>query len=102
MRVILFFDLPVVKKSERRAYTRFRKYLIQEGYIMLQFSVYCKILNNRESAEKHIQAIKKEVPNNGNVRVLMVTEKQYASMEFIVGGRSRQETVVTIEPLLEL
>ena len=102
MRVILFFDLPVKKKRDRLAYSRFRRHLIKEGYIMLQYSVYSKILNNREAAIKHIQNIKKNVPNNGNIRVMLITEKQYSSMELIIGGKSRQETEVTVEPFIEL
>ena len=49
MRLILFFDLPMTTKEEVKIYTRFRKYLIKNGYMMMQFSVYCKIFPNREA-----------------------------------------------------
>ena len=57
MRLILMFDLPMVTKKEKRVYTRFRKSLIQNGYIMMQFSIYSKIFNNRESADNHIKQL---------------------------------------------
>ncbi len=60
MRLILFFDLPVVSKEDRRIYATFRKYLIKNGYIMIQFSVYCKIFANREAAVKHVSILQKK------------------------------------------
>ena len=58
MRLVLFFDLPVKTKEDRRNYARFRKYLIQNGYLMMQYSVYCKIFANRDAAIKHIATFK--------------------------------------------
>lgn len=60
MRLILFFDLPVVSKEDRRIYATFRKYLIKNGYIMMQYSVYCKIFANREAAVKHVNVLPKK------------------------------------------
>lgn len=89
MRLILFFDLPVVSKEDRRIYATFRKYLIKNGYIMMQYSVYCKIFANREAAVKHVNILQRNVPQKGQIRILLVTEKQYAKIEIIVGGKSR-------------
>lgn len=102
MRVILFFDLPMNTKKDRRQYNQFRKQLIKKGYIMMQFSVYCKVLNNREAANKHVTSLEKVLPTTGQVRIMVVTEKQYASMIVAVGGKSQQEELVTVEPFLEL
>lgn len=79
------FDLPVVTASERKEYTRFRKYLIKSGYMMLQESIYCKLAQNTTSAESMIQNIRKNKPKEGLVQVLKITEKQYAKMEYIIG-----------------
>ena len=46
MRVIVFFDLPSVTVAERKEYLRFRKFLLSDGYIMMQESVYCKLALN--------------------------------------------------------
>lgn len=89
MRILVMFDLPVITSSERKEYTRFRKYLIKSGFIMLQESVYCKLTPNSTLADAVIENVRKNKPEKGLVQVLRVTEKQYAKMEFIVGeGRT--------------
>lgn len=102
MRLILFFDLPVVSKEDRRIYATFRKYLIKNGYIMMQYSVYCKIFANREAAVKHVNILQRNVPQKGQIRILLVTEKQYAKIEIIVGGKSNQEQVVNSDAFIKL
>lgn len=89
MRILVMFDLPVVTSAERREYTRFRKYLIKSGFLMVQESIYCKMSPNSTLADAVIENIRKNKPEKGLVQVLRVTEKQYAKMEFIVGeGKS--------------
>lgn len=102
MRLILLFDLPMVTKSEVKIYSKFRKYLIKSGYLMMQYSVYCKIFNNRDAVENHIDILKRQVPNQGQIRIMMVTEKQYANIDIIVGGKSIQESSIGVEPFLKL
>lgn len=102
MRIILFFDLPMVTKKDIKIYTRFRKQLIQEGYIMMQFSVYCKLFANRESANQHLLRIRKDMPKNGQVRAMLVTEKQYARIEILTGDISKQEAITKVEGMLVL
>lgn len=102
MRLIVFFDLPVQTKKQVRIYNRFRKFLISKGYLMLQYSVYSKILNNRDSAQKHIEVVKKNCPQEGQIRILLLTEKQYARMEIIIGGKSKSEEIITIDPFVHL
>ena len=100
MRIILFFDLPMITEDDKRIYTRFRKELVRNGYMMLQFSVYSKICTNREAAVNNILKIKKNVPEKWSIRILLVTEKQYAKMEIILGGKSKIENIITIDPLI--
>lgn len=102
MRLVLFFDLPMSTKDEIRVYTHFRKYLIKNGYLMMQFSVYCKIFPKREAAVNHINILKKNIPKNGQIRLLLVTEKQYSKIEIIVGGVSNQEKVVSSNSFIKL
>lgn len=85
MRILVMFDLPVTTAAERRAYTLFRKYLLKNGFLMLQESVYCKIAQNPVAADSIIDAVCKNKPPTGLVQLLRVTEKQYAKMEYIVG-----------------
>ncbi len=85
MRVIVMFDLPVLKESERRAYRYFRKFLIKNGFLMLQESIYCKLAQNSTAADTIIENIKRNKPDSGLVQLLKITERQYAKMEYIVG-----------------
>ena len=87
MRIIVFFDLPVVKPEQRREYTRFRKYLIKNGFIMMQESVYCKLALNGTSSDLILDRLRKNKPLEGIVQVLVITEKQYSKMEFITGEK---------------
>ena len=100
MRMLLFFDLPVKTKKERRIYGRFRKVLIEKGFFMIQFSVYAKIYANRDAAIKDKDSIRKKVPEKGNIRIMIVTEKQYSNMEIIIGGKSNQEDVINEEAMI--
>ncbi len=77
MRIIVMFDLPMVTEKEKRTATKFRKYLLDDGFIMMQFSVYSRICKNNDDLNKHINRLKINAPKNGNIRLLQVTENQY-------------------------
>ena len=85
MRTIVFFDLPKIYYKDKRNYQLFHKFLINEGYIMLQESVYSKLALNLQQAEFNINKIRKNAPSKGLIQVLNVTEKQYADIEYIIG-----------------
>ena len=85
MRVVVFFDLPVLTEANRREYRMFRKYLIKSGFMMMQESVYCKLAQNSSVADAIVENLRKNKPGDGLVQVLRVTEKQYNKMDFIVG-----------------
>lgn len=86
MRMIVFFDLPVLTLEDRRNYTRFRKTLIKNGFIMMQESVYCKLLTTPSVEASVKNVIYKNKPESGIVQTLIVTENQFSKMEFIVGS----------------
>ena len=85
MRVLVMFDLPVDTAEDRKEYREFRKFLIKNGYLMLQESIYCKLAPNSTAAETMLSNIKKNKPKGGLVQVLRVTEKEYSKMEYVVG-----------------
>lgn len=95
MRMMVFFDLPTVTKTERRAYTLFRRFLLNDGYDMIQFSIYGRILNGSDAEEKHMKRLLVNLPPEGSIRVLTVTEKQYANMKLLVGLPLFQEKQVS-------
>lgn len=90
MRVIVMFDLPVVTPAERREYTRFRKYLVKNGFLMMQESIYCKLAPNGSSADAIVENVKKNKPIKGLVQAMKITEKQYSKIEFIVGSHTTE------------
>ncbi len=100
MRLLVFFDLPVVTRAERRAYTVFRRFLINDGYDMIQFSVYGRILQGNDAEEKHMKRLIDSLPPDGSVRSLSVTEKQFASMKLLVGMPLFQEKAVKANQML--
>ena len=85
MRVIVFFDLPTESGDDKRQYRKFRKFLIQKGFLMMQESVYCKLTLNTTVADSIVQSVKANKPESGLVQLLVITEKQFSRMEFIVG-----------------
>lgn len=100
MRLIVFFDLPMTSKKEVRIYTQFRKFLIKSGFSMMQFSIYSKVFNNIEAVNLYLRILKKNVPQQGQIRIMKVTEKQYNDIEIIIGGRSKQEEKITVDNFL--
>jgi CRISPR-associated protein Cas2 len=80
MWLFVFFDLPVVLKKERKAATRFRKDLMNDGFGMMQYSVYTRHCASKESSEVHEKRIKGFVPEKGQVSILQVTDKQYGDI----------------------
>lgn len=85
MRIILFFDLPTETAKNRKDYTIFRKLLINDGFIMLQESVYTKLTLNATASDLIMKKIRREVPKEGLIQVLTITEKQFSSIETLVG-----------------
>lgn len=100
MRMLVFFDLPVVTRAERRAYTQFRRFLLNDGFDMIQFSVYGRILNGNDAQDKHLKRLIANLPPDGSVRLLTVTEKQFASMRLLVGLPLFQEKAVNANQML--
>lgn len=86
MRILVFFDLPVETSKDRIEYRKFRKCLIKYGFVMMQESVYCKLLLNTSAVKTASEYIRKNRPPKGIVQVLTVTEKQFAEIECITGA----------------
>ena len=86
MRIMLFFDLPTESAKQRRNYRLFRRALINDGFYMLQESVYCKMAINRTNVDLIKERVKKICPTEGNVMCLSITEKQFAAIELLCGA----------------
>ncbi len=88
MRLFVMFDLPVKTATERKEAARFRKFLLNDGYYMLQYSIYVRICNGLEAAQTHANRVKKNLPEHGSVRLLQITERQYTAMQILCGEPS--------------
>ena len=93
MWILVFFDLPTDTKKERRLAAQFRKDLIEDGFIMFQFSVYTRHCPFSENADVHIKRVKAKLPEHGKAAILKITDKQFGGMEIY-----DNQKVVTKEP----
>ncbi len=89
MRVVLFFDLPNETSAEKREYQRFRKALLRMGFVMMQESVYTKIVLNQTAAEATRENVRKIKTSGGLIQMLLVTERQFERMETVVGDATK-------------
>lgn len=99
MRLLVLFDLPVKTKANRRAYTRFHKFLVRDGYDMVQLSVYARICNGPEAVDKHVIRLRVHAPPEGSVRYMQITEKQFTAMRVLVGTKRIKESTKFAEQL---
>ena len=82
--IVTMFDLPVGTKEERRDAAKFRKFLLNDGYVMVNFSVYARPCVNWEKMRKHVNRLEIAVPCAGNVRTLFITDKQWKDALIVI------------------
>ena len=87
MWIVVLFDLPTDTPKARKQYQVFRSSLLEDGFSMMQYSVYVRHCASRENAEVHADRIKVSVPPDGEVRVVQFTDQQFARMEVYRGKR---------------
>ena len=80
------FDLPVSTKKERKIAGKFRFYLLDQGFEMVQFSVYMKHCAGKDQVTSLCQRLKLNAPEVGNVKILVFTDKQFANIMHIGRG----------------
>lgn len=98
--LFVFFDLPVGTKEERGDAARFRSFLKDDGFLMLQYSVYARICRAEEGAEKHLGRVRQHLPKKGSVRALQVTDRQYDRMRLLLGKAGKSEKAATQQLVL--
>ncbi len=97
--LFVMFDLPVDDKPARKRYTHFRNSLLKQGFLMMQFSIYARYFPCEDSAAPHRKQIRASLPPNGNVRLLLVTDKQFGKME-VYHGKKRHDTETAPDQLM--
>ena len=90
MRLIVMFDLPTLTVEDMRSYRNFRKFLIKNGFMMMQESVYSKIALNQSMANLITNRVRENKPPKGLVQMFTITEKQFSRMEILVGDISEE------------
>ncbi len=89
MWIIAMFDLPTDTDAAKKAYVGFRRGLLKDGFTMMQYSVYIRHCASEENAHVHCERIKKILPNDGEVRVINITDKQFGRMQIYLGKRRK-------------
>ena len=90
MWVIAMFDLPTDTPALRKAYSKFRKSLLDDGFTMMQYSIYHRHCASIENAEVHIKRMGEKLPSEGEVRFLTITDRQFGLTKVFV-GKKRQK-----------
>lgn len=101
MRLLLFFDVPMLTDGNRREYNRFHKFLLKNGFIMMQKSVYTKLVINNVASAAVKERVRNNLPNDGVVELLEITENQFSKIEYLV-GEEQQIVIDTTDRLVEL
>ncbi len=89
MWLVVMFDLPVDTQQARKQYARFRKALLQDGFSMMQFSVYIRHCASEENTAVHVTRVENSIPPDGEVRILAITDKQFERMRIFWGKRRK-------------
>ena len=101
MQLMCFFDLPVLTRIDRRNYRRFRKFLLKSGFVMIEESVYTRMVINGNARRALEESVRKHKPPEGLVALLTVTEKQFANMEMITGDYET-DVITSTERVVEI
>ena len=99
--MMAMFDLPVGDEEERRAATQFRKALLEDGFIMIQFSVYARPCVSLEKMQQHESRVKQFAPHTGDVRLLFFTDKQWGQSKLIIAPDQEPKKLEKIPEQIE-
>jgi CRISPR-associated protein Cas2 len=91
MWIMVLFDLPTATKKDRKNYAAFRKKMMQDGFTMFQFSAYLRHCASQENADVHMKRIKKNLPPQGHVGILRITDKQFGMIQIFYGKKETEK-----------
>ena len=91
MRMIVFLTCLCRQRLKGGMRRRSGNFLLKDGYHMLQFSVYARVCNGNDAVKKHESRLRASLPPNGSIRLLVVTEKQYQSIQILLGNYQPEE-----------
>lgn len=97
MWVMVFFDLPTETPLQRKTYAQFRKFLIADGFSMFQFSIYARHCPSKENADVHIKRVYEEIPSEGKVCIMCITDRQFGNIKIFDGRIPEEPSVNAIQ-----
>ena len=97
MWLIVLFDLPTDTKKARKEYTHFRKFLLNDGFTMMQYSVYMRHSSSNENAMVHAKRVKVHLPDDGEVRIIRITDQQFGKIEVFYGKKRQKPTKAPLQ-----
>jgi CRISPR-associated protein Cas2 len=100
MWLFAMFDLPVNDKKSRRAYTQFRKALLKQGFTMMQYSIYARHVPSEEADLSFRRRVRLSLPDDGQVRLMSITDRQFAKMDVFIGRKRKDPEPVPLQRLL--
>lgn len=100
MWMMVLFDLPVVEKKERKEATTFRNFLMDQGFSMVQYSIYTKVLSSPDACTKYYKLIESNLPEKGKVDILTITDRQYENIRTFNGAEKVQRKKQSKQMLL--
>ena len=97
MWLFCLFDLPTNTKIQRKRASDFRKKLVEDGFNMMQYSVYKRHCSSLEACEVHVKRIKAWLPREGLVSILKFTDKQFGDIVSFVGTIPQKQEKVPLQ-----
>ncbi len=89
--MLVVFDLPVSSPSQQKRAAGFRKFLLDQGYLMIQYSVYARACVSYNRMQTQMRRLKMNIPAEGHVRALYVTQAQWERMYVVHGPPPKEE-----------
>ena len=87
MWLFVMFDLPMKSADDRKRYTQFRRQLLRLGFSQIQLSIYICYFGSQDATASVRNAVMSKVPDEGRVRILSVTDRQFGKMEIAYGKK---------------
>ncbi len=88
--LVVAFDLPVLTPKQRKEATGFRKFLLDDGFQMIQFSLYVRPCVSFARQQTHLDRVRQGIPPEGKVRVFYVTRAQWERAIVIYGSPAKE------------
>lgn len=91
--MVVIFDIPVMTPEQRKSASNFRKFLLDDGFQMIQYSVYARACISNNRMKTHMRHLKFNIPENGHIRAFYITQVQWEHMYIIHGKENKRKQI---------